>query len=107
MTDINYPKQPSEIERIGVNYSDRLLSGEAVSSATYVITDPDDVDVTTAMTVADSGQISDEDGDAVDETASIRVREGSDGINYKLTIKATTSLGNVLEEDRPIIVREE
>ncbi len=109
MNTRDFPKQPSEIERIGVSFKPGIrmaATGEYVATATYVITDPDDVDVTSAMKVAASELISDEDGDSVNETASIRVQGGDDAKDYRLSIKATTSLGNVLEQDRFILVRE-
>lgn len=107
MNKKNFHKQPSEIERIGVDFSDRLASGESVVSATYKIIDlSDNSDVTATMKVTGSEQISDEDGDTVNESTSIEVQAGTDGKDYKLTIKATTNQGHVLEEDRTIFVRE-
>lgn len=99
-------KQPSEIDRIGVDYKDRLASGDQVASATYVVTDPDGTDVTSTLTVSGSGQISDEDGDGTNDTASIKVRAGTTNTKYKLTIVATTDNALALEEDIKIAVKE-
>ncbi|MCP4259102.1 MAG: hypothetical protein GY774_16575 [Planctomycetes bacterium] len=107
MSDKNFHKQPSEIERVGVGFGARLSTGEAVVSATYKIIDTsDDSDVTSTMQVTGSEQISDEDDDTVLESASIKVQAGEHGKNYKLTIKATTSQGLILEEDRIIFITE-
>ncbi len=100
-----YVKQPSEIERVGVDFNNRLESGDQVASATYTVLDSDGTDVTTTLTVSGSGSISDTDSDGTNDTASIKVRAGTDANKYKLTIVATTDDSQVLEEDVVIDVR--
>ncbi len=101
-----YTKQPSEIERVGVDFNNRLPSGNSVASATYVVIDPAGTDVTTTLTVTGSGSITDNDSDGTDDTASIKVQAGTTGIKYKLTIVATlTSNSIILEEDIVIDVK--
>ncbi len=100
-----YVKQPSEKERVGNDFNDRLPSGDQVASATYTVVDSDGTDVTSTLTVSGTGQISDTDSDGTNDTASIRVQAGTDGSNYKLTILATTDDGNILEEDIIIAVK--
>lgn len=101
-----FVKQPAEIDRIGMDYNNRLASGDQVASATYTVTDGDGTDVTSTLTVSASGQISDTDSDGTNDTASIKVQAGTTGNKYKLTIVATTDNALVLEEDIVIDVKE-
>ena len=98
-----YYKTPDEIERIGVNFMNRLGASDAVSSGTEVITDADGTDVTATMMVAGSEALSDENGDGANDTITIKVKAGTDGEDYKLVIQATTTSGNKKEE--VIIIR--
>lgn len=99
-------KQPSEIKRYGVNFSNEFADGEVLSSATYVLIDLfDNTDKSSTMIVTSSEQISDQDSDGNNETASCRIQAGSDGGRYKLTILGTTDLGNKYEGDIIISVK--
>ena len=101
-----YYKTPDEIERIGINFDNRLASGESIASGTEVITDKDGNDVTSSLMVGGSENISDEDGDGNDDTITIRVKNGTLKQNYKLVIQGTTSTGDKKEEIIIIKVRE-
>lgn len=104
--DFVYVKKSSEKERIGIDVALRLASGEAVSSATYTVTDEDGIDVTATLTVNASGQITDNDGDGFAEVASIRVQAGANGEDYVLSIKVTTDDGDIIESKIRIEVRD-
>jgi len=101
-----YYKTPDEIERIGINFENRLASGESIASGTEVITDKDGKDVTATLMVGGSENISDEDGDGNNDTVTIRVQSGTLKQNYKLVIQGTTSTGDKKEEIIIIKVRE-
>jgi len=91
----------NSLQRIGVDFRQRLISGDGISTATYVVKSGDTV-VTTATTVAGSGKITNENPNAipvVNDTASIQFVSGDSGFTYKLTILATTLSGDKYEED--------
>ena len=94
-----FTKQPSEIERVGVNFKSRLSSGDAIASATFVVRDTAGTDVSSEIAQAASAAVTDEDADGTNDTASIKVQSGTDNTEYKMTIAATTSDSLVFEED--------
>ena len=91
-----FTKQPSEIFTVSMDFSRRLVSGETLSSKTVTAT-AGGQDATS--TVIDSSSI---DGTDVD----VKVKAGSDGTDYKITIKVTTSTGNVFEDEITMTVTE-
>ena len=101
-----YYKTPDEIERVGVNFDNRLGDGDEVISGIEVIRDANGTDVSAAMIVSASETISDDDGDGTDDTITIEVKAGTDGENYKLIIQAGTLDGEKKEEMIVIKVRE-
>lgn len=101
-----YYKTPDEIEKVGIDFNDRLGDGDEVISGKEVITDVNGTDVTTMMMVTGSEAISDTDSDGTDDTITIKVKAGTDEENYKLMIVATTTNGEKKEEMILIKVRE-
>ena len=101
-----YYKTPDEVEKVGIDFNNRLGTGDEVISGTEVITDDAGVDVTATMMVVGSESISDEDGDGTDDTITIKVKAGTHGENYKLMIQATTVNGEKKEEMIIVKVRE-
>ena len=92
-------KQPSEVFVIAVDFVQRLATGETITSKTVTAIElKHNADKTS--TVIDSFII---DGTAID----IKVKAGTDGISYKITIKAVTSGSNTLEEEVIMYVVEE
>jgi len=105
-----FTKQPNETVRIGHNYRNELASGDSILNATYTVINKDSGDavVTDGMTVASSGKISNEnpsDVPSVNNTASIQFISGDDGMEYKLSILATTASGDKYEADINVIVQ--
>ena len=84
-------KQPGEVESIEVVFSARMTTGETI--ATQTVTAIETTHNTSATTaVIDSSAI-------VDTSVYIKVKDGTDGVDYKITVIVTTSGGNILEED--------
>jgi len=75
-----FTKQPDEVYTLSVSFAKPLATGETMVSITVVAT-LDDVDVTS--TVISGSSIS-------GENVLIGVKGGTDGNDYKITIKATT-----------------
>lgn len=99
-------KKPDEEEIIGANFNNRLASGDAIASAVIKIYDSAGDDKSSTV-LSGSPIISDEDSDGTDDTASIKVINGTDGEIYRLEILATTSNGLKLQEDIIVKVRKE
>ena len=90
----SFIKQPDEEYPIVVDFSAVLGDGETISTKTVTATLSD---VSATTTVIDSSSIS---GD----TIILTVKGGTEN-NYKITVKITTSLGNVYEKDVLMNVR--
>lgn len=96
-------KQPAEIVptgRWGVDFSPDLAEAETISSATIVITDSKDEDVTATLTSGDPAISAD------GKKVSIAFRAGDDGATYQVTIKATSDDSGLYEADFRIMVQE-
>ena len=103
-------KQPNETVRLGHNYRNALTSGDSILSATYTVINIDSGDavVTAGMTVSGSGKITNEnpnDVPSVNNTASVQFISGDDGMEYKLSILATTASGDKYEADINVITQ--
>ena len=85
----SFTKQPSERFTVSLDFSRRLGSSETISEKTVTATSSG-TDYTS--TVIDSSTIN---GDAVE----VKVKAGSDGISYKITVVITTSSDNVFEDE--------
>ena len=91
-------KQPNERHPINIDFTNLLDVGETIASKTATAVDSAAVDKTS--TVVHSSEI---DGSKI----VVVVKAGTDGESYKITIRATTSSGNVYEEDVLMEVNEE
>ena len=93
-----FNKQPSEVFVITMHYASRLTVGETITSKTVTaVVLATGVDATS--TVIKSSTI-------VGTDIDVGVQGGTDGVNYKITIKVGTSGANILEEDIIMLVRE-
>lgn len=99
MSDNYFQKQPSEIFSISVDYELRMADGETIASKTVSAVETKHNSDRTS-TVIDSSTIN---GTSV----YVKVKNGTDGVHYKITVKAVTSGGNTLEEDIIMFVSEE
>ena len=93
----DFVKQPSEIFPITLDFSRRLATGETISSKTVTAAIVGGGDAT--ATVIDSSAI---DGTEI----NITVKAGSDGVEYKITVKITSSASNVFEDEITMTVTE-
>lgn len=85
-----FEKQVSEIIPISMDYAQLLNDTETISSLSVTAFDPNDANVTS--TIIYNYSIC---GDICKTTC----KAGTDGVRYKITFKATTTEGNVYEED--------
>ena len=90
-----FTKQPDEIIPISVDYVLLLNDTETITSLSVGAVDASAVNVTS--TIIYNSVIN---GDECRAT----VKSGTDGYRYKITFKATTSEGNIYEEDVFMVV---
>lgn len=89
MLEFPHPKDPLSSLGYTVDWSDFLATGETIASSSWVIPD---------------GVISASDGFTDIETG-IQISGGDDGEDYILQNTITTSLGNVVQRDIKLKVR--
>ena len=92
-----FRQQPSEILDYSVDYSQWLPAGETVVASgidTSPVTDPP---------LGVSNQFINDDGNLI----GFRISEGLSGSDYQLTIKGTTSVGQLVEREFNITVEEQ
>ena len=94
-----FDKQPSEIFTIAVDYTDRLDTGETIVSKTIVIVE--------VLTGTDRTSTMLRTSSILGAKVLVGVQAGTTGIDYKITVKATTNGSNVLEEEVIMHVIEE
>lgn len=93
-----FVKQPAEREYLSIEFEERLVTGDALSSITEAkCYDSSGVDVTSSL--IESPIIS---GSQV----KFWCLNGTDGQTYDLTVKVLTTNGFKLEEDLKIVVEE-
>lgn len=80
-----YTKQPAERKDYDLDYSDWLPNGDTVASAT--------------ATVSPSGLTVDAPVVVSGKTVKLWVSGGTGGVKYKVTVKATTTVGRIDEEE--------
>lgn len=78
---------PWESERIGIDFTDRLGSGDSVSSASITAEDENGTDVTSTIIESGTQTLS-------GNTVSVRVKSLTDGKKYLVRIKAITGAGD-------------
>ena len=93
----DFLKQPSEEFTIAVDFSGDLDTGETLDSAVVTATDSAGTDVTSTIVASDAVSGS---------TWAVRVRAGTAGQDYKITVTATTSDSQVYEHEVTMRVRE-
>lgn len=91
-----FTKQPSEIFSITMDFGKVLAASETISTKVVTAT-LSGADATS--TVIDSSTIS-------GSTVQVKVKAGTTGNSYKITIKITTSTGNVFEDEVTMTVTE-
>lgn len=91
-------KQPSEItDVIGVGFGSHLGVGESITTCQFTVTDEVGADVTTAMLHISSWTTAE---------AQFRIKAGTNGQRYLVTIVATLSNASVIEREVTILVME-
>jgi len=91
-------KQPSEIFSFNMDFGKMLASTETISTRTVTaVISGTSTDATS--TVIDSSAIS-------SSIIQVKVKAGATGTSYKITIKITTSTGNVFEDEVTMTVTE-
>ena len=99
MGSLYFEKQPKETFFIAADFSERLAAGETILTATVsAVIAGTTTDVTT--TIISSSSIS---GDNV----NVKVKAGSSGSSYKITVLANTSSSSIYELDILMRVVEE
>lgn len=85
-----YKKQAAEVQTLSVDFVDVLASGESVSSMTATAVDSAGTVVTTSI-IHNTAVLT--------PVCYIVVKAGTAGTRYTITVRATSNLGNVFEED--------
>ncbi len=93
----SFTKQPSEVVTIGVDWTDRLGEGEVLSAVTA-----DATDLASGAATPEVLQAYGLSGN----TSYATVRDGTSGRTYKITLRVTTSTGQVYEADISMHVEE-
>ncbi len=92
-------KQPSERQTVSVDFGSRLLGGVTIASATATGTEWS-TGTTATNTILQSGT-----GTVNGESVEVTLKAGqTDGTKYKVTILATLSNSDILEEDLAVEV---
>jgi hypothetical protein len=94
----SFTKQPSELFTIAVDFTDRMATGEALASAVVTATDSTGTDRTATVIATYSVST---------PNVLVRVKAGTDGTDYKITVVATTATSEVYETDITMRVRAE
>lgn len=98
MDPVAYSKQPAEIETIEIDWTERIAAGDSLSSEESKMYDEDGKDETTAMINSTS---------ITGNSVFVVVKAGEAGKKYHLRCRATTTNGEVYEEDLDVHVRQE
>ena len=94
-----YFKQPNEREYISIDFTDRLTTGDSISSILLCKCYYCSADVTSSM--VENPGISD-----VGKTVTMWIKDGEDGKLYNLTVRVNTVMNFIIEADLKIDVRE-
>lgn len=97
-------KQPSETDTFTVDFTSLLESSETLSSIDSLTVAPSGP--TLSSQVINSSEITDSDGNtiAVGKAVQFQVSGGTDGYEYLITVKVTTSDGNSKETEVVLLV---
>jgi len=91
-------KQPGEEYSVSIDFDDVLTTNETITDKTvtaFISGKTDDI----SSSIISSSSI-------VDRTIVIKVKDGTDGKTYKITVVIETSANNIYEEDILMKVRE-
>jgi len=89
-------KQPSEVITLRGNFGEVLEEGENIdiNNSTVTVYDSNNQDVTSTMLVSNSVKT-----DPTNTKLQCRIKSGTDGQRYKVSLIAVTSEGNAYEMD--------
>ncbi len=90
-----YTKQPAEIETYSISYNDDLTANDNIVQATASI-EPAGLTLDYCTFI-----------DAVgDHRARVKLSGGTAGVKYKVTVRATTADGRVLEDEFFVTIKD-
>lgn len=92
-------KQPLEIRSYGMDFTNALDTGDAITGQSVFVYDANRTDVSATMIVPSSVQ-------RAGNVVRVLIQGGTDGSKYNITFRATTMGGELLEEDVKITVKE-
>lgn len=88
----SFMKQPAERLSVSIRYGDALDLGDSIATVDYCAAEPVDLTVSPVL--------------AADDRVRIFAQGGTDGTNYKITVRVTTANGEVLEDELICKLRE-
>ena len=97
-------KQPAEKLTIAVDFTEDLGSSETISGTEILALDLNDGSDASSTILEGSAQIL--DGDQTASRIAQKVKAGSNGKRYKITLRATTSASHIFEADVIMTIRE-
>jgi hypothetical protein len=95
----SFDKQPAEKLTIGVDFDDDLASGETISTAAVT-----EIDLATG--IAPVSTVKDGSESISGSVVSQKLKAGTNGSRYKITIRATTDAPHIFEADVVMSVTE-
>lgn len=94
----SFIKKPAELYSLSFEYKEKLPPGGVLSSATVSAVDTaDGSDKTSTVLVSTSGAVS-------GTLATFRARAGTAGSSYRITLLATLTSGDILQDEILMIV---
>lgn len=97
-------KQPAEKITVSVDFAEDLGGSETISSTEILAIDLSDGSNASSTILEGTAQIV--DGDQTASSIAQKVKAGSNGKRYKITLRATTSASHVFEADVFMVIRE-
>ena len=97
MNPSTYTKQPSEKRRLAFDASLALITGDTIASYEAKIFNAAGADLSATMIAGSSN---------TDTVVYVWVQAGATGLTYYLRVKITTTMGEVIEDDLNVIVRQ-
>ncbi len=99
MIPASWKKQPSEKRRLAFDASKAMITGDTIPSSSYEakIFNAAGDDLSATMLAGSSN---------TDTVVYVWVQAGTSGLVYFLRVKITTTLGEIIEDDLAVIVKE-
>jgi hypothetical protein len=97
MNPSSWTKQPSEKRRLAFSASNALITADTIASYEAKIFNAAGDDLSATMLAGSSN---------TDTTVYVWVQAGTSGITYFLRVKIKTTMGEVIEDDLAVVVRE-